>query len=238
MLTRRPATDRFTYGLRGSSILAALFNATILLVAIGAIAWEAVRRLLDPHPVAGMTVMVVAGIGIAINGATAWLFASGGKGDLNICGAFLHMFADTVVLAGVVVAGLLILWTGALWIDPLVSLAVVGVVAWSTWGLLRESLAMSLSAVPPGIAVADVRAFLASQPGVDRVHHLHVWPISTTEVALTGHLVMPGGHPGDAFLARIAHGLDHRFGVRHSTLQIELSDSGSNACPIIERPGA
>jgi cobalt-zinc-cadmium efflux system protein len=238
VLTRRPATDRFTYGLRGSSILAALFNATILLVAIGAIAWEAVRRLLDPHPVAGMTVMVVAGIGIAINGATAWLFASGGKGDLNIRGAFLHMFADAVVSAGVVVAGLLILWTGALWIDPLVSLAVVGVVAWSTWGLLREGLAMSLSAVPPGIAVADVRAFLASQPGVDRVHHLHVWPISTTEVALTGHLVMPGGHPGDAFLARIAHDLDHRFGVHHSTLQIELGDPGSNACPIIERPGA
>lgn len=231
VLTRRPATDRFTYGLRSSSILAALFNAVVLLVAAGAIAWEAARRFAEPPPVAGLTVMVVAGLGILINGATAWLFASGRRGDLNIRGAFLHMLADAVVSAGVVVAGLLILWTGALWIDPLVSLVVVAVIAWSTWGLLRESLAMSLAAVPAGIAAAEVRAFLASRPGVERVHHLHIWAISTTEVALTAHLVMPGGHPGDAALARVAHDLEHRFGVHHATLQIELGDAESGERP-------
>jgi cobalt-zinc-cadmium efflux system protein len=225
-LSKRPPKGRYTYGLRGSSILAALFNAMFLLVAIGGIAWEAIGRLGSPEPVAGRTVMLVAGLGILINGATAWLFASGRKGDINIRGAFLHMAADAAISAGVVVAGFLILVTGRLWIDPVVSLAVVLVIAWGTWDLLRESIAMSLNAVPPGIDIEEVRTFLASSPGVTRAHHLHIWPLSTTEVALTGHLVMPGGHPGDAFLRDTSRELHDRFGIEHATLQIEQGGSG------------
>jgi cobalt-zinc-cadmium efflux system protein len=221
VLSKRPPSWRYTYGLKGSSILAALFNAVFLLLAFGAIAWEAILRLLDPAPVAAGTVMVVAAIGIAINGFTAWLFASGREGDLNIRGAYLHMAADAAVSAGVVVAGLVILVTGALWLDPVVSLVIAGVIVWGTWGLLRDSLAMSLGAVPPGVEADAVRAFLAGQPGVAALHDLHIWPMSTTEIALTAHLVMPGGHPGDAFLMRVAEELRRRHGIGHVTLQVE-----------------
>jgi cobalt-zinc-cadmium efflux system protein len=223
ILVRRLPDKKYTYGLRGSSILAALFNAVFLLIAVGAIAWESVQRLAHPEPVAGKTVIVVAAIGIAVNGITAWLFASGAKGDINIRGAFLHMAADAAVSAGVVVAGLVILFTGWLWLDPLVSLGIVAVIVWGTWGLLRDSLAMSLNAVPPGIEAKAVQGYLEALPEVASVHDLHIWPMSTTETALTAHLVMPTGHPGDTFLADATHQLAKRFSIGHATLQIEIS---------------
>ena len=224
VLTRRAPSSRYTYGLGGSSILAALFNAMLLLVAVGAIAWEAVLRLFHPEPVASGTVMIVAAVGIVVNGVTAALFASGRKGDLNIRGAFLHMIADAAVSAGVVVAGLVILYTGWLWLDPLASLVIVGVIVWGTWSLLRDSLAMSVDAVPASIDPQAVRSYLASCAGVTAVHDLHIWPLSTTESALTAHLVFPGGHPGDEFLAVAASELRQRFGIGHTTLQIEISE--------------
>ncbi len=204
VLVKRPPSKQYTYGLRGSSILAALFNAIFLLMALGAIAWEAIQRLAAPEPVAGKTVMIVAVIGIVVNGLTAWLFASGAKNDINIRGAFLHMAADATVSVGVVMAGLVILYTGWLWLDPLVSLIIVAVIVWGTWSLLRDSVAMSLSAVPPGIDAPAVQKYLQSVDGVSALHDLHIWPMSTTEVALTVHLVMPKGHPGDAVLLEIA----------------------------------
>jgi cobalt-zinc-cadmium efflux system protein len=223
-LTRRAPSSRYTYGLGGSSILAAMFNAVLLLVAVGAIAWEALLRLFHPEPVASGTVMIVASIGIVVNGVTAWLFASGRKGDLNIRGAFLHMVADAAVSAGLVVAALLILFTGWFWLDPLTSLAIVGVIVWGTWGLLRDSLAMSVDAVPASIDPQAVRSYLSSCPGVAAVHDLHIWPLSTTESALTAHLVFPDGHPGDEFLLKAATELRQRFGIGHTTLQIEISE--------------
>jgi cobalt-zinc-cadmium efflux system protein len=224
VLTRRPPSPRLTYGLGGSSIVAALFNAVLLLVAVGAIAWEAILRLFEPEPVASGTVMIVAAVGIVINGVTAWLFASGRKGDLNIRGAFLHMVADAAVSAGVVVAGAVILYTGWLRLDPLTSLVVVGLIIWSTWSLLRDSLAMSVSAVPAAIDPRAVRRYLESCSGVSAVHDLHIWAMSTTENALTAHLVLPGGHPGDEFLMNAATELRRRFGIGHTTLQIEISE--------------
>ncbi|MGU3664739.1 cation diffusion facilitator family transporter [Methylobacterium sp. A49B] len=233
ILVRRRATARFTYGYRGSSILAALFNAVFLLIAMGAVMWEALVRLVHPEPVAGTTVMVVAGIGILVNGVTAWLFASGAKGDINIRGAFLHMAADAAISAGVVVAGLVIQLTGLVWLDPAVSLGVAGLVVWATWGLLRDSVAMSLDAVPPEISPAAVTGFLRERPGVADLHDLHIWPMSTTSVALTVHLVMEDGHqahraPGNGFLNETAEGLRARFGIGHATLQIE--EAGGPAC--------
>ena len=231
VLVKRAPTPRFTYGLRGSSILAALFNAVFLLVATGAIAWEAILRLLtpEPPPVAGLTVMVVAGIGILINGATAWLFASGSR-DINIRGAYLHMLADAAVSAGVVVTGLVVVLTGAAWIDPVVSLVIAGLIVWATWGLLRDSVVMSLSAVPPGIDPAAVAAYLRARPGVTDLHDLHIWPMSTTDIALTAHLVMERGHPGNGFLNTAAEDLRTRFGIGHATLQIE--EVGGPACAL------
>lgn len=229
ILSRRRPSARFTYGLRGSSILAALFNAIFLLVATGAIAWEAVLRLFEPQPVAGPTVMAVAAAGIVVNGFTAWLFAAGRKHDLNIRGAYLHMAADAAVSAGVVLAGLVIYLSGWLWLDPLVSLVIAAVIVAGTWGLLRDSIAMSLSAVPSSIAPDDVRALLAAQPGVSHVHDLHIWSMSTNEVALTAHLVMPSGHPGDGFLRDVADALKARHGIGHVTLQIEMD---ANACAL------
>lgn len=223
-LAKRPASRRFTYGLRSSTILAALANAVLLLFAVGAIALEASRRFAAPPPVEGVTVMIVAGIGIVINTATAMMFARGRKGDINIRGAYLHMAADAAVSAGVVIGGALILWTGAAWIDPALSLVIVAVILWSTWGLLRDSVTMALNAVPQGIDAEKVEATLAALPGVERVHDLHIWPMSTTEVALTAHLLIPGGHPGDAFLRDVEHRLEHDFGIGHATLQIELGD--------------
>jgi cobalt-zinc-cadmium efflux system protein len=221
ILSQRAPSARFTYGLRGSSILAALFNAVFLLVAVGAIAWEAVQRLLHPEPVAGLTVIVVAAVGIVVNGITAWLFASGRKGDLNIRGAYLHMAADAAVSAGVVIAGIIILFTGWSWLDPLTSLVVSAVIVWGTWSLLHDSMAMSLNAVPRGIDPGAVRLYLENCNGVVEVHDLHIWPMSTTEVALTCHMVIPAGRPGDAFLMQIAHHLERTFGIQHATLQVE-----------------
>jgi cobalt-zinc-cadmium efflux system protein len=227
-LAKRPPSERFTYGLRASSILAALGNALLLIFACGAIAWEAVWRFTDPQPVASMTVMVVAGIGILINGFTAWLFMSGRKGDLNIRGAYLHMVADAGVSFGVVLAGAAIMLTGWLWLDPVTSLAIVAIILWSTWGLLRDSITLALAAVPRHIELAKVKACLEELPGVARAHHVHVWGMSTSEVALTAHLVMPGGHPGDGFLKAAAHELRERFGIAHPTLQIETGDEASD----------
>jgi cobalt-zinc-cadmium efflux system protein len=196
VLSQRAPTARYTYGLRSSSILAALFNAMFLLTAVGAIAWEAIQRFSQPAPVAARTVMIVAAVGIAINGLTAWMFASGRKSDINIRGAFLHMAADAAVSAGVVVAGGLILLTGWQWVDPAVSLVICAIIVWSTWGLLKDSVRMSLAAVPGNIDASSVSAYLRQLPGVVQLHDLHIWPVSTTETALTCHLVIPGGHPG------------------------------------------
>jgi cobalt-zinc-cadmium efflux system protein len=223
-LAKRPASKRFTYGLRGSSILAALANALLLLVAVGAITLEAVQRLSAPPHVAGGMVMIVAGVGIIINLSTALLFARGRKGDINVRGAFVHMAADAAVSGAVVLGGALILLTGSVWIDPVLSLLVVAVILWSTWGLLRDSLVMALHAVPPGIDPESVERALAHLPGVTRVHDLHIWPMSTTEAALTAHLVMPAGHPGDDFLIALQHRLAHDFAIEHTTVQIELGD--------------
>lgn len=223
VLSKRPPSPRYTYGLRGSSILAALFNAVFLLIAVGAIGWEAIQRLLNPEPVAEMTVIIVATIGIVINGFTAWLFASGSKNDINIRGAYLHMAADAAVSAGVVVAAFVIMFTGWLWLDPAVSLVIVAVIVWGTWGLLRDSTAMSLDAVPPGIDPVAVRQYLEQRPGVTQVCDLHIWPMSTTEVALTCHLVMPSGYPGDTFLLQAARQLNEEFNIQHTTIQVVTS---------------
>ena len=239
IFARRGRTERFTYGLRSGSILAALFNAVLLLVATGGIVWESVQRLIEPAPVAAGLMMVVAGIGILVNGFTAFLFM-GGQHDLNIRGAFLHMVADAAVSLGVVLGGLGILWTGATWIDPALSLVIAAVIIAGTWGLLRQSLALSLHGVPSGIALSEVRAALEHLPGVAGVHHLHIWAVSTTETALTVHLVMPGGHPGDPFLAQAQHELNERFGIGHSTLQVEVYGGGhdhGDDCPL-DQPDA
>lgn len=220
-LSRRPATARHSYGLGGSSILAALANAVLLLVAVGVIAWEAVWRLIEPAPVASGTVVAVAAVGIAVNCATALMFARGRKADLNVRGAYLHMMADAGISAGVVVAGLLIGLTGRNWIDPATSLLVVAIILRSTWGLLREAVGMSLASVPAGIDPAAVERHLLALPGVRRIHDLHVWPVSTTDTALTVHLVMPDGCPGDSFLKAAAAGVARDFGIGHATFQVE-----------------
>ena len=225
ILAKRLPTRRFTYGLRGSSILAALANGAFLLLATGGIAWEAVQRFAHPEPVAGMTVIVVATLGIAVNTLTALLFMSGRKGDLNIRGAFLHMAADAVVSLGVVLAGIGIIVTGWLWIDPVTSLVISVVIVVGTWGLLRDSVRLALQAVPEGIEIERVRTYLDSVPGVTEVHDLHVWGMSTTDTALTAHLVMPRGHPGDAFLVDIAERLREQFNICHATIQVEIDAS-------------
>lgn len=220
-LSKREPDGRFTYGLRASSILAAVANAALLLVACGAIAWEAVSRFSQPPAVAGMTVTLVACVGIAINGFSAWLFAKGSKGDLNVRGAYLHMLGDAAVSLGVVVAGLAMLSTGWFWLDPVVSLAIVAVIVWGTWGLLRESLELALNAVPAGIDLEIVEAYLRSLPGVTDIHDLHIWGMSTTESALTVHLVIPEGYPGDEYMDGIERTLLELYGIHHCTLQIE-----------------
>ncbi|MBB4259838.1 MULTISPECIES: cation diffusion facilitator family transporter [unclassified Bradyrhizobium] len=228
---RRAPSGRFTYGFRASTILAALANAVFLLVATGAIGWEAILRLREPEPVAGVTVMVVAGIGILINGFTALLFASGRKDDINIEGAYLHMAADAAVSLGVVVSAALIIWTGWLWLDPVTSLVICATILWSTTSLLRGSIDMSMAAAPKGTDLAAIRAFLLARPGVSAIHDLHVWPISTTETALTCHLVMPAG-AGDAFLMETAQLLKATHRIGHTTLQIETHpDNGCALAP-------
>ena len=211
------------------AILAALANAGLLMAAIGAILFETLHRIAEPAAVEGRTMAIVAGIGILVNAGTAALFLRG-QHDINIRGAFLHMAADALVSLGVVVAGLLILWTGAAWIDPVVSLVIVAVIAFGTWGLLKDSVAMSLLAVPKTVSIEAVRAHLASLPGVAAVHDLHVWPMSTTETALTAHLVMPDGHPGDGFLAALAHDLAHDHAIGHVTVQVERDRACAAGC--------
>ena len=221
-LAKAPPSKRFTYGLRGSSILAALVNALLLLVALGAIVLEAVQRFGAPAATAGATVAAVAGVGIAVNLATAALFARGRRGDINVRAAFLHMAADAAVSAGVVAAGLIVWRTGIAWIDPAASLVIAAIIFWQTWGVLSESIEMSLAAVPRGIDFDAVGEALCALPGVADTHDLHIWPMSTTETVLTAHLVIPNGHPGDAFLAEAQAMLHRRFAIGHATLQIEV----------------
>ncbi|QFT76956.1 cation diffusion facilitator family transporter [Erythrobacter sp. THAF29] len=229
LAAKRPPSERFTYGFKSSTILAALANAALLAVAIGAILFETLHRLFEPQEPAGMVMMVVAGIGVLINAGTAMLFMRGQE-DLNIRGAYLHMAADALVSVGVVVAGAAILFTGIWWIDPLVSLAIVAMIAWSTWGLAKDSIKMGLLAVPARIDVGEVRGHLAGLEGVKTVHDLHIWPMSTTETALTAHLVVPGAPCTDQFLHDIAHSLEDRFGINHATIQIERGDDCEKGC--------
>jgi cobalt-zinc-cadmium efflux system protein len=222
ILSKRSPNTRFTYGLKSSSILAALINAALLLVAVGAIALETVQRFLDPQPVNSGTMIAVAAIGIVINTGTALLFMRGRHDDLNIRGAYLHMAADALVSVGVVVAGIAIMLSGLSWIDPLTSLIIILVIGVGSWGLLRDSVKMSLLAVPATIDHGQVAVYLRGQPGVAEVHDLHIWSISTTETALTAHLFMPGGHPGNAFLAGLTRDLEETFRIDHVTIQIEV----------------
>ncbi|MEQ5836719.1 cation diffusion facilitator family transporter [Marinobacter sp. NFXS9] len=231
-LAQREATKWRTYGLKKTTILAALINALVLMVAIGGIAWESIRRFSNPPEVAGMTVIVVALIGVVINAATMMLFMAGQKEDLNIRGAFLHMAADAGVSLGVAVAGLVILWTGQTWIDPVVSLAIVAVILIGTWGLLKESLNLSLDAVPSGIDPDEVHGVLNDLPGVEGVHHVHIWAMSTTENALTAHLVKPDPASDDALLETLEGKLRHDFNINHVTIQWERD---SDACPVSHR---
>jgi cobalt-zinc-cadmium efflux system protein len=228
LLARRQPEGRYTYGLRSSSILAALANAMLLLVACGGIAWEALRRLLEPSEVAAMTVVWVAAAGIVINGFSAWLFMAGSKHDLNLRGAFMHMAADALISLGVVIGGIVILNTGWSWIDPALSLAIVVVIVIGTWGLLRESVNLSLSAVPRHIDLPAVQHYLNGLKGVDAVHDLHIWGMSTTESALTACLVMPAGHAGDGFMDEVADQLKQRFAIQHCTLEIRAHAGGSH----------
>lgn len=227
-LVTRPPSGKHTYGFRASSILAALVNAVVLLVTIGGIAWEAIRRLLHPSDVAGGIVIWVAAAGILVNGITALLFLSGRKGDLNIRGAFVHMAGDAGIAFGVVLAGFAILITGLRWIDPVVSLIIVAIILHSTWSLLRDSVNLALDAVPEGIKIDAVRSYLERLPDVTEVHDLHIWAMSTTETALTAHMVIPEVADHDGLLARCCEELHDQFGIEHATLQLE---SGNAAHP-------
>ncbi|SEO04264.1 cobalt-zinc-cadmium efflux system protein [Nitrosospira multiformis] len=231
ILSRKAPSERYTYGLRSTSILAALANAVLLLVACGAIAWEALQRFSQPPLVAGLIVASVATAGLMINGLSAWLFLKGSKEDVNIRGAFLHMATDAGVSAGVLVSGVAILFTQWYWLDPVISLMVVTIIMFNTWGLLRDSVQLALSAVPPHIDIAAIEAFLRNQPGVTDVHDLHIWGLSTTESALTVHLVMPNGYPGDAFMDNIRNNLESHYAIHHSTLEIEQGTI-SHYCPV------
>jgi len=224
ILARSGPTHRYTYGLRASSILAALLNAIILLIAVGGIALEAIQRLVAPAPVEGKIVIAVAAVGVLVNGLSAALLARAHQSDLNIRSAFSHMVADALVSLGVAAAGVVILLTGWLWFDPVASLVIGAIIVAGTWRLLRHSLDMALDAVPPGIDAQAVREHLAHLAGVAEVHDLHIWPMSTTATALTCHLVMPQGHPGDDVLAKLAAELQTRFGIEHVTVQVETGD--------------
>jgi cobalt-zinc-cadmium efflux system protein len=219
-LAKRGASDKRTYGFSKATVLAALANALVLVAACGGILFEAVTRFAHPEPTQPFIVMAVAAAGVVINGATALLFLAGRKEDVNVRGAYLHMLSDAGVSAAVIVAGAAIWFTGLNWIDPAISIAVVGLIVWSTWGLLRESLDLALDAAPAHIDVAAVRAYLSTQPGVTAVHDLHVWAMGATKPALTAHLVRPEGGD-DAFLASVADGVSHRFGIGHVTIQVE-----------------
>jgi cobalt-zinc-cadmium efflux system protein len=231
LATRQPTASR-TYGYRRASILAALGNAALLFVATGAIMIEAVRRFAEAPPIASGMVLWVAGAAIVINSATALLFLGGRERDLNIKSAFLHMAGDAAVSLGVVIAALLIGWTGWLWLDPAVSIMIAVVILWGSWGLMREALNLALDAVPGGIDRDAVESYLASLPDVSEVHDLHIWAMSTTETALTVHLVRPRTEMDDQFLAETADELEHRFSIHHATIQIETGDRECHLAPI------
>ncbi len=232
-LARRPPSTRFTYGLRGTTILAALGNAMLLLVATGGIAWEAILRFKSIAAVNETIMIWVAVLGVLINAGTALLFMGGSKTDLNVRGAYLHMAADAGVSLGVAVAGVGMLFTGWTWLDPVTSLLIVTVIFIGTWGLLRDSVKLALQAAPENVNPVDVRRYLAELPGVSEAHDLHIWAMSTTETALTVHLVMPAGHPGDEFFSKVAHHIEDRFHIGHATIQIE---TGTSANPCILAP--
>jgi cobalt-zinc-cadmium efflux system protein len=236
MLTRSAPNGRYTYGLRSSSILAALLNGLLLMMACGAIGWEAVHRLSQPAAVVGATVSVVAAIGVAVNGISAWLFMAGSKTDLNIRGAYQHMAADAAISLGVVVSGLAIMYTGWSWLDPAVSIAIVMLILVSTWSLLREALWMVLAAVPANVDAGKVERFLQGQPGVRETHDLHIWAMSTTETALTAHLVMPDGYPGDRTIDAIVAQLKADFAIHHCTLQVEQGTT-AHGCTLHDEHG-
>jgi cobalt-zinc-cadmium efflux system protein len=221
-LAKQKSGPNRTYGFSKATVLAALANAVVLIAACAGITLEAFRRLANPELTEGVTVMSVAAAGVVINGLTALLFAAGSKHDVNARGAFLHMLADAGVSAAVIIAGAAIWYTGQAWIDPAVSLAVVALIVWGTWGLLRESLDLAMDAAPPHIDVASVRAELSNQPGVIAVHDLHVWAMGATDIALTVHLVRPAG-ADDAFLAEVTNAVKQRFGIQHVTLQVEAT---------------
>lgn len=232
VLANRPATTKRTYGFRRATILASLLSATLLLFALGGIAWEAVGRFFSSEPVSGPTVIVVAAIGFVINAATALLFVKGQHHDLNIKGAFLHMAADAGVSLGVVVAGIIIMATGWLWIDPAISLMIVAIILVGTWSLLRDSANLAVDAVPDNIDPQEVRTFLANRPGVTEVHDLHIWALSTTNTALTVHLVIPEAHNADELLEQTTSILNSRFGIDHSTIQIERGTLAHPYCEV------
>jgi len=220
-LAGKQPSARRTYGYSRATILASMFSGLLLLAAVVVICWEAVNRFIAPHEPAGRTIMAVAGIGVVINAVTAWFFVSGKDHDLNIRGAYLHMAADALVSLGVVVSGFVIWQFGLNWFDPLSSLLIAGVIFWSTWGLLRDSLNLAIDAVPRHMDPAEVRDWLSAQPGVEGMHDLHIWPMSTTETALTAHLLMSEPPPDDGFLHQLAKELETRFGISHATIQIE-----------------
>jgi len=224
-LARLRPSRRHTYGLGRATMMAAVFNALILLVATGGIVWEAIARFSHPVPIQGGTVMVVAAIGIAVNGFTAWLFMPrGGRHDLNLRGAYLHMAADALVSLGVVIAAALFIWTGWTWLDPAISMVIAVVILLGTWDMLRHSLRLSLDGVPASIELDEVSDYLTTLPGVSAIHDLHIWAMSTSETALTVHLIMPDGQPDDDFLCRIANALHDRFDIDHTTIQIETGE--------------
>jgi cobalt-zinc-cadmium efflux system protein len=227
ILGQRPPSARHTYGMRRASILASLSNALLLLVAVGGISWEALQRLLHPHAVEGRTVMAVAAIGIVVNGLAALLFVSGKDRDINIRGAFQHMLSDAAVSVGVVLAGIAIQITGKSWLDPVVSLGVGAVIVLGTWNLLRESLRLAMDAVPKGTDLPAIQRYLEELPGVITVHDLHVWAMSTTETALTVHLIVPERVINDDAMAQICAELHSRFGIEHTTIQVERGDGAA-----------
>lgn len=231
ILSRREPSERYTYGLQSSSIMAALANAVLLLVAVGGVGWEALTRLFHPETSAGLTVMVVAAAGVCVNGFTAWLFMKGREHDLNVRTAFRHMLADALIAFGVVVTGGIMLKTGWKWLDPVVSLIISVTIIMGTLDLLKDSLNLALHAVPENVDLAAVRAYFAGLEGVTEVHDLDIWAMSTTETALSVHLLMPGGHPGGSFIVQINERLAHDHHIGHATIQIEVA-STSESCPL------
>ena len=227
VLARRAPTSRRTYGLRKATVLASLANAVFLLLAIGGIVSESIHRLTQPGAVATTTVMVIAGVGIFINGGTALLFARGSKADINVRGAFLHMASDAMISLVVVIGAGVIALTGLQWIDPALSLGIAAVIVAGTWGLLRDSVNLALDGAPREIDVAEVRAWLANQPGVEEIHDLHIWALSTTETALTAHVIRPANDDADQFLHATCEALSVRFNIGHSTLQVETDSEAA-----------